>query len=195
MGSSVEYSEPTRAILAQYQLTASNVWYVEESEIASLEGALPGVRDAWLEVRRRPRPLPPFVGKIFGKRPRPASPAEPPPPKGARDEPIKKRRQWNGLPSSSRGQGGFTSDADKRRRAAASALELVRSWPAGHHARARAAMAAPELEDFEARFVEQFANGASVACRVSSFYHVDRWCKQKQLDVWRLQWADVQAYM
>ena len=195
MGSSVEYSEPTRAILSQYQLTASNVWYIEESEIASLEVALPGVRDAWLEIRRRPRPIPPFVGKIFGKCPRPASPAEPPPPAGARDEPVKRRRQWNGLPSSSRGQGSFTSDADKRRRAAASALELVRSWPAGHHARARAAMAAPELEGFEARFVEQFANGASVACRVSSFYHVDRWCKQKQLDVWKLQWADVQAYM
>ncbi len=195
MGSSVEYSASTRAILAQHQLTASNVWYIEEDEIAVLEQTITGVKEAWLEIRRRPKPLPPFVGKIFGKCKQSAKPAASPPPREARVEPMKKRRLWNGLPNASKGEGSFTSDADRRRRAATGALELVRKWPAGHHARARATMAAPELEDFEARFVEQFANGASVACRVSSFHHIERWCAQKHLNVWKLQWADVQAYM
>ena len=195
MGSSVEYSESTRAVLAQYQLTASNVWYLEEDEVDSLELVRPGVREAWREVRRRPRPIPPFVGKIFGKCPRSARPAEPPPPSKIQDPPSKRRRSWGGLPISAREQGSFASDADKRKRAAHSALELVRVWPKGNHAQARAAMAVQELEDFEARFVEQFANGASVACRISSFHHLDRWCQQKRLDVWGLQWADVQNYM
>ncbi len=67
MGSSVEYSEPTRAVLAEHGLTASNVWYLEEGEVDDLELARPGIREAWREVRRRPRPIPPFVGKVFGK--------------------------------------------------------------------------------------------------------------------------------
>jgi hypothetical protein len=113
-----------------------------------------------------------------------------------RDQPqAKKRKAWSGLPAAAREPSKFTSDAAKRRQAARSALALVQGWTQGNHAQARASMAAPELREFENRFVDQFAKGSSVACRINSFHHVERWSRLKGLDVWKLQWADVQLYM
>ena len=195
MCSASEYSEPTRAFLAQHGLAAINVWYFQDKEVSDLEAAMPGIRLAWSEVRRRPQPTPPFVGRIFGRKaPSTPSASESHQPKLG-PQPAKRRKAWSGLPSTAREPGNFASDADKRRRASCNALELVRSWPKGSHAQARASMAAPELRDFEERFVEQFARGASVACRISSFHHVGRLSQHKGLDVWNLQWADVQGYM
>jgi hypothetical protein len=195
MSVSAGYSSPTRALLTQHQLKASDVWYIEEAEIDLLEQAVPGAREAWLEIRRRPKPLPPFVGQIFGKRKQPEQPVPVPQPQKSRTAPGKARRTWSGIKHIPRDDVKFASDADRRRRAAEGALVLVRSWPVGHHAQARSSMSVQSLRDFESRFVDQFANGTSVACRVSSFHHVERWCSSESRDVWKMQWADVQAYM
>ena len=122
---SVRYSDPTRAVLESSRLTADNVWHLQECELGALEASFPGIREAWLEVRRRPQPVPPFVGSIFGKKPPQPRPEAPPRPPRLSEQPAKRRRAWSGLPEQARDPGSLVSDADKRRRAAMSALELA----------------------------------------------------------------------
>ncbi len=196
MSSSSELSATTLAFLEQHNLRASNAWFLADSEASSLEAHLTGLREVWLEIKRRPRPAFPSVGFIFGrpKQQTAQRPAEPATSSKAMHS-SKRLKAWGGLTSSAREAGKLTSDAAKRKQAAISALALVQRWPRGNHAQALASMAAEDLRNFEDRFIDTFANGASVACRINSFHHIERRCGQRQSDVWALQWADVQSYM
>ena len=174
MSSSQDYSSSTLALLAQHQFTPSNVWFLAESEVDSLEETVPGLREAWPEIRRRPRPAFPSVGFVFGRPKQP--PSRVPPASAASSKALpqpKRHKAWGGLTASARESGKYTSDAAKRKQAAVSALTLVKTWAQGNHAQARASMSAEDLSDFERRFVDNFSGGASVACRINSFHHVE----------------------
>ena len=43
--------------------------------------------------------------------------------------------------------------------------------------------------------METFAGGASVACRIASFHHIEKWCQQRQVRLWRLELAAIERYM
>ena len=168
-----------------------------EQEVEAFEAQLPGLNEAWLEIRRRPWPALPSAGFIFGRPTSSATfrPADTAAGETFRPRAAKRPRAWVGLTPQAREAGKASSDETKRRQAALSALALVKKWPYGNHAQARASMLADDLRQFEDRFVETFANSASVACRINSFHHIERWSNQRHSDVWTLSWADVQAYM
>ena len=56
-------------------------------------------------------------------------------------------------------------------------------------------MSAEDLNAFEERFVTTFAGGTSVACRIASFHHIEKWCQQRRVDLWNLGWPEVESYM
>ena len=118
MCSSITYTEQTRDFLSLHGLTARNVWHLQDNEVQSLEVSIPGIQAAWSEVRRRPQPVFPFVGPIFGRREPPQEVAAAPPVLPRDQPPPKKRKAWSGLPAAAREPAKFASDAAKRRQAA-----------------------------------------------------------------------------
>jgi hypothetical protein len=72
---------------------------------------------------------------------------------------------------------------------------LVKTWPEGDHARARQELSAEDLLEWERRFLDTFAAGASVAVRVAFFLNLEKWGKTTGVNIWCMSWGDVEKYM
>ena len=152
------------------------------------------------EIIRRGRPAAPAVPFMFKPESYRSSPIQAPAasrtPAAARRAAPRVPRAWAGLPAGASGEPNQDrSDSAKRSAAAQRALELVKQWPAGDHAKARQELSPEDLTSWERRFVDTFAAGASVAVRVAFFLNLEKWGRAKGVDIWHLSWGDVEKYM
>ncbi len=165
-----------------------------------MEQERPGALLAWREVVSRDCPSAPAAPFFFKPENYRAEPPRtgaelPPPAKQPRPSPLVPRA-WKGLPSGASARPDQArSDAAKRAAASQRALELVRRWPQGDHAKAREELAAEDLAAWERRFLDTFTSGASVAVRIAFFLNLEKWGSTNKVNIWQMSWGDIERYM
>ena len=196
MGSRAVYTDSTQAFFHASGLSPCTLWFLTVDEAIEIDATHEGAIAAWQEVRRRPRPALPSSGFMFARQnARTALQECAARPKAKAQSAPRVPRAWRGLPSGASAGDNSRSDSAKREQAARRALDLVKTWPVGNYATAKSTLETDELRAFEDRFIAAFAAGASVACRVASFLHIERWCAQRQAPLWELGWAHIENYM
>ena len=194
------YSPSTQAFLERCSLQAITLYYLRDDEVKLLEHEKPGAQLAWKKIVQRDRPAAPAVPFLFKPENYRSEPAlkQPSSSDSSRTQRSATRvpRAWAGLPVGAHRQPDQSrSDASKRSAAAQRALDLVKTWPEGDHARARQELSAGDLLGWERRFLDTFAAGASVAVRVAFFLNLEKWGKTTGVNIWCMSWGDVEKYM
>ncbi len=160
----VSYSPSTQGFLEAWSLQAVTLFFLREHEVELMEKERPGAMLAWREIVSRECPSAPAAPFFFKPENYRKESVRPPQEEcasavQARPGPLVPRA-WKGLPASAHARPDQArSDAAKRAAAAQRALELVRKWPQGDHAKAREELAAGDLASWERRFVDTFAAG------------------------------------
>ncbi len=195
-----DYSPSTQGFLEASSLQAITLFFLKEHEVDLLEQEKPGARQAWQDIVSRERPAAPaapcfFKPENYRRRASSSSDSQPLPPVRARAGPLIPR-EWKGLPAGACSRPDQArSDTAKRAAAAQRALELVRRWPHGDHAKAREELSAEDLAAWERRFLDTFTAGASVAVRIAFFLNLEKWGLAGKVGIWHLTWGDVERYM